>query len=291
MIRVSNIERFATHDGPGIRTTIFLQGCPLHCPWCANPETWTMQAQLMHDSKKCISCQRCMNVCKERAISFPFHWDMKRCTYCHACEDACLESALHFSSHDMEIEEVVEEVLKDEAYYENSHGGVTISGGEPCMQLKPLIELLKALKKRGLHTALETTGNYSVENLKQILPYVDLFLYDIKHVDKEKLKNFTGADLDLILNNLQQVPKEKVIIRMPVIPDFNGDVCQEVIQMAKKYNIQEVNLLPFHTLGANKWNQIEKEYMYKNYKMLDRKELEAYISYGKKIGVTVKIGG
>ena len=291
MIRVSNIERFATHDGPGIRTTIFLQGCPLHCPWCANPETWTIEAQLMHDQKKCIGCGSCKEACLQNAITFPFHWDAKKCIHCHACENVCLESAIHFSSHDMNLDDVMKEVLKDEAYYKKSQGGVTISGGEPCMQSQALLQLLQCLKEHGIHTALETTGHYSLETLQKVLPYVDLFLFDIKHVDRVKLKEVTGADLDLILNNLKHIPKEKVIVRMPVIPGFNMDVCQEVIQIAHDYNIEEVNLLPFHTLGANKWVQIQKEYAYKEKKMLDRKELESYIPYGKGLGVKVKIGG
>ena len=291
MIRVSNIERFATHDGPGIRTTIFLQGCPLHCPWCANPETWTIQAQLMQDQKKCIGCGNCTEACKQKAITFPFYWDAKKCIHCYACEDVCLESAIHFSSHDMTLDDVMKEVLKDEAYYKKSQGGVTISGGEPCMHMDILYSLLKKLKEHGIHTAIETTGYCSSAVLERILPFVDLFLWDIKHVDKEKLKEVTGADLDLILNNLKHIPKEKVILRMPVIPGFNKDVCRDVIQIAHDYHIKEVDLLPFHLFGANKWEQIKKEYVYKGQKMLDRNELESYVVYGEMLNIKVKIGG
>ena len=291
MIKVSNIERFATHDGPGIRTTIFLQGCPLHCPWCANPETWTKEAQLMYDERKCIQCQSCMEVCPTHAISFPFHWDSKKCIHCQKCIDTCLQSAIHFSSQDMKDDEILHEILKDELYYQKSQGGVTFSGGEPCMQAKALIGLLKQLKQHNIHIAFETTGNYATSTLLQVMEYVDLFLFDMKHIDKDTLKEVTGADLDLILKNLNQIPKEKVIVRMPVIPGFNQHICKEVIQLAKSYSIQEVDLLPFHTLGSNKWEQIQREYAYKDKNMLDRKELESYVDYGKELGILVKIGG
>ena len=120
MIRISNIEKFATHDGPGIRTTVFLKGCPLHCPWCANPETWKIEPVLMHDIRKCVGCKTCMHVCKQSAISFPFHWDMDTCVYCKKCEEYCLQDAISFAGKDMEIEDVVYEVLKDKEYYEQS---------------------------------------------------------------------------------------------------------------------------------------------------------------------------
>lgn len=291
MIKVSNIERFATHDGPGIRTTVFLQGCPLHCPWCANPETWTMEAQLMYDERKCIQCKSCMEVCPSNAIEFPFHWDSKKCTYCQDCIENCLESAIHFSSENMEVDEILHEVLKDELYYQKSQGGVTFSGGEPCMQASMLLELFQKLKQHHIHIAVETTGNYATSVLLQVMDYVDLFLFDMKHVDAKLLKETTGADLDLILTNLKQIPSHKVILRMPVIPGFNQNVCKDVIHLAKQYSIQEVDLLPFHTLGSNKWKQLKQNYVYKDMKMLDRKELESYITYGKELGILVKIGG
>ena len=119
MIRVSNIEKFATHDGPGIRTTVFLKGCPLHCPWCANPETWKMEPVLMHDKRKCVECKTCMGVCPQQAISFPFQWDIDKCIYCKKCEDACLQDAISFVGNDMEIDEVIKEILKDKDYLIN----------------------------------------------------------------------------------------------------------------------------------------------------------------------------
>ena len=294
MIRISNIEKFATHDGPGIRTTVFLKGCFLHCPWCANPETWKSEPVLMHDAKKCVECKTCMHVCERGAISFPFKWDMDKCIYCKKCENYCLQDAISFAEKDMEINEVVKEVLKDKDYFDQSNGGITISGGEPFMQLDAFLELIKQCKNNGLHVAVETTGNYCLDTLKEALPYIDLFLMDLKHLDAQKLKDITGGNLDLILNNFKYLAQHcpnKVIVRMPVIPRFNDDICEDVIRFCANLKLSEVNLLPFHTMGKSKWNQLNKEFMYDKDKMMDRNDLTPYIDVGKQLGVYVKIGG
>lgn len=294
MINVSNIERFATHDGPGIRTTIFLKGCPLHCPWCANPETWDVRPVLMHNATKCVNCQRCKQVCTNNAITFPFQWHQDRCQLCHKCEDICLEEAISFSGQAMEIQDIVEEVLKDKDYYLQSDGGITISGGEPLFQLASFLELVKALKKEGLHVAIETTGNYSLETLKKALPYIDLFLMDCKHLDRKKLKEVTGGNTDLILNNFRYLANhcpDKVIVRIPVIPRFNDDLCKDVIDFAKEIGLHEVNLLPFHSMGKSKWEQLNRNFIYDKDPMMAKEELQEFVSYGKEIGIRVKIGG
>ncbi len=294
MINVSNIERFATHDGPGIRTTVFLKGCMLHCPWCANPETWNIKPILMHDERKCVGCEECKRNCPTSSITFPFSWNMNRCIYCHACENVCLQDAISFSGKEMEIKDIVKEVLKDQDYYKQSHGGVTISGGEPFYQFDAFVELIKELKKNGLHVAVETTGNYSIARLKKVYPYVDLFLMDLKHLNSEKLNKVTGACLDLILDNfkyLSKIDPSKVIVRMPVIPRFNEDMCESVIQFAYENHLPEVNLLPFHTMGKNKWEQLNKEFVYAKDRMMDKSVLTKYVEYGKRLGVLVKVGG
>ena len=294
MIRISNIEKFATHDGPGIRTTVFLKGCFLHCPWCANPETWKSEPVLMHDAKKCVECKTCMHVCERGAISFPFQWDMDKCIYCKKCENYCLQDAISFAGKDMEINEVIKEVLKDKDYFDQSNGGITISGGEPFMQLDAFLELIKQCKNNGLHVAVETTGNYCLDTLKEALSYIDLFLMDLKHLDAQKLKDITGGNLDLILNNFKYLAQHcpnKVIVRMPVIPRFNDDICEDVIRFCANLKLSEVNLLPFHTMGKSKWNQLNKEFMYDKDKMMDRNDLTPYIDVGKQLGVYVKIGG
>lgn len=298
MIKVSNIERFATHDGPGIRTTVFLKGCPLHCPWCANPETWTIDSLLMHDEKKCVRCHYCQKECKEKAISFQpqFALEKEKCTVCGRCVDVCIPEALSISGEEMTVENIVGEVRKDEPYYKNSNGGITLSGGEPFFQFDEMFDLLKALKKKSYHVALETTGMYSLDRLIQVEPYVDLFLHDIKQFDAKLLKDVTGADLNTILKNLDHLSEhcsDKVIVRVPVIPDFNEDegFIRNVIDFAKDKNFKEVNLLPYHSLGKNKWHNLKKDYKYENEKMMDKESLYPYIDYGKQKGIKVKIGG
>ncbi len=296
MINVSNIERFALHDGPGIRTTVFLKGCPLHCPWCANPETWSVYPILMHDERKCVRCQQCLKVCKKKAISFlpQFHVEYQTCDACGNCVDECIPDALSINGKEMSLEEIIEIVSKDNDYYEHSNGGVTLSGGEPLFQFEDVKCLLKELKKRNYSIALETTGMYSNECLKEIEPYVDLFLHDIKHLDKEKLKNVTGAELDLILKNLEylsQTCPNKVIVRVPVIPNFNQDCLESIILFSKEKGFKEVNLLPYHSMGKNKWNNLQRKYVYEDLKMMAKEELENYISFGKDNEIVVKIGG
>lgn len=298
MIKVSQIEKFATHDGPGIRTTIFLQGCSLRCPWCANPETWTMNPVLMHDVRKCINCQRCQKHCEQQAIAFlpEFCYEASCCVQCGNCVDECLTNALRLSSQSYEIDDVVNEVLKDKEYYENSCGGVTISGGEPLVQFEAFLELASALKQQGLHVAIETTGHYSLEKLKQVMPYVDLFLFDLKHIQPERFHAFTKGNLNLILNNLKYLASEvpnKVMVRIPVIPSFNYDeqTLKRMLEYVQELGIVEVNLLPYHTLGKNKWQQLNRRYTLDGYEMLQAKELELYVEYGNRLGLNMKIGG
>ena len=156
MINVFNIEKFATHDGPGIRTTIFLKGCNLHCPWCANPESWSLKPTLMYDLRKCIKCKKCVNACKQKAISFDkkFLYDRLKCIYCKKCSESCLTQALTFAGKELSINTIVDEVMKDKDYFDNSNGGITISGGEPFVQFEAMMKLIKALKKQNLHIAM-----------------------------------------------------------------------------------------------------------------------------------------
>ena len=298
MISVANIERFATHDGPGIRTVVFLKGCPLRCPWCANRETWSLKPLVMHDERKCVKCGCCAALCPQKAISFTpeFQLNYDECTNCFKCVDECLNDALSVSGRYLSIEEIIKEIKKDDAYYRNSQGGVTLSGGEPLYQGAKSLELLISLKAAGYHTALETTGNYRLELLKEAEPYVDLFLFDLKHCDAQKLKEVTGGDLQLILHNLKYLSEkcpEKVIVRVPVIPGFNYDeeTIHGIIQLVKELNLSEIDLLPFHNLGKDKWHKLQAAYDYEDEKMLAAEELKKYKEYIEKMGMIAKIGG
>lgn len=298
MINVFNIERFAIHDGDGIRTVVFLKGCPLHCPWCANPESWDPNPQLLYDKKKCIKCRECEKHCKSGAIYFidnEFHYDKSKGDLCKESVENCPTGSLSIAGEPMSVEEIVYVVMKDIDYYENSNGGVTISGGEPFTQYEGLLALLKAFKDKGLNTAVETTGHCDPEQFKTVEPYVDTFLFDIKHLNSPLLKKTTGIDKDRVMANFQYIANtcpKKIVIRVPVIPGFNYDdtFLNEVIMLGKENKVREINLLPYHTLGKSKWDQVMKKY-YSDQKMLDKKALEKYKTIGQEMGVYVKIGG
>ncbi len=299
MIKVTNIERFATHDGPGIRTAVFLKGCPLYCPWCANPETQTLHPELLYTKRKCTGCHMCENNCPSKAIHFDqqgvFHYDRTLCTNCRECERNCLYDAIEFQGNDMELAAIMKEVLKDKDYYDNSGGGITISGGEPFVQLDGLISILEASKEKGLDTAVETTGNYSLESLKRAEPYIDHYLYDFKHLDDQVLKEFTGGNGPLIkanLNYLLEHNAQKVFVRMPIIPGFNyeEELIKNTLDYLKQLGAERVNLLPYHTLGKEKYERMGKTYELSG-TMLREEDLEEFHQYALGLGLESKIGG
>ena len=299
MLRVMEIERFALHDGPGIRTVVFLQGCPLFCPWCANPESQIIRKQLMYFEDKCVKCKTCLVNCPKKAIKFidnELVFNRNMCGECQVCGDVCPKNAIRFSGQNKSIDEIMLEVMKDKDYYDDSNGGITISGGEPFVQYEGFLNLLKESKRKGLNIAVETTGNVDLSRIIEAEPFIDLFLFDIKHVDKKKLFEITGGDLEKILSNLEYISSKnlnKVIIRVPVIPTFNYDdkTLNEIIDLACKYKVKELHLLPFHNLGKNKYEQIDRKYQFADMKMLDKKELNKYLDIGENKGITIKIGG
>lgn len=299
MARVMDIERFALHDGPGIRTVVFMQGCPLFCPWCANPESQMIKKQLMHIQSKCTKCKTCLNNCHKSAINFiddKIIFNRDSCGECEICGGVCPNNAIHFSGKIKGINEIIDEVMKDKEYYDDSNGGMTISGGEPFVQYDDFLQLLKEGKKRGLNIAVETTGNVDINKIIEAEPYIDLFLFDIKHSEKKKLEEVTGGDLDKIIKNLEYIASKnpnKIIIRVPVIPTFNYEdkTINEIIDLACKYKIKELHLLPFHTLGKNKYDQIGKKYTFADVKMLNKEELKKYIDIGENKGLKIVIGG
>lgn len=297
MIDVTNIQRFATHDGPGIRTTIFLKGCPLHCPWCANPETQSQHQELFYDQRRCTHCLTCVSNCPTQALTFrgdhlDYNW--QRCQHCLKCVDNCLNDAISFQSHMMDVDSIMEPVLSDVEYYKESNGGMTISGGEPFVQFEGVLELLKSAKTKKIDTAVETTGNYAQDLLKQAYPYVDHYLYDFKHLDDAVLKEITGGDGTLIKENLKYLlsrDPDKVNVRIPIIPGFNYDheLLIKTIDYLDSIGVRKINLLPYHTLGKVKYEKLGWDYKAPA-KMLDKKGLEEYHRYILDSGMESKIG-
>lgn len=265
---VLSIEKTSVHDGPGLRTSIFLKGCPLHCLWCHNPESQAFTPELYYFDEKCIRCGACMYSCRKgcHVVAKEEHIiDRSKCTACNACVAACPYSALEVKGEYMDANTVLAEAEKDRPYYEASGGGITVSGGEPLSQFDYTCELLAEAKTRGFHTCLETCGYAPAEKLLKIREYVDLFLYDFKESNKENHKRYTGVDNDLIINNLKEIDKlgSKSILRCPIIPGLNdrAEHLQEIAGLAGQLkNIKEINIMPYHSYGKSKSRNIGKEY-------------------------------
>ena len=250
--RIINIQRFSIHDGPGIRTTVFLKGCNLRCLWCHNPESQHPEPQRMFYRHKCVGCGACSRVC-EKAM-------LLQCDNCGKCVDVCQHSARELVGRTISARELFAELMKDKAYYATSGGGVTFSGGEPLLQPEFVETILRMCKEAGLHTAIETAGDVSWQTFSRVLPYVDLFLYDIKAVDAQVHKHCTGVPNDRILENarkLMEICPEKLLFRMPVVPGYNDTQVAAAAAFTEGFPLE---LLPYHATGVGKYDALGVEY-------------------------------
>lgn len=279
---IFNIQRFSLHDGPGIRTTIFFKGCPLSCLWCQNPEGLSSSKELFQYSDKCINCHSCLKNCPEKAISFDGPEpviDRSICKLCMTCTDNCPTGALEAIGKEVSIQEVTDQVLKDMVIFEESGGGVTLSGGEPLMQEAFVIELLKAMKELNVNTAVETSGYVSLETLKMISPWTDLFLYDIKLIDPEESIKYTGISSKPVIDNFKYLAQNgsQIKVRMPLIPGINDqhEHLQLVAEALKENGINELELIPYHNFGRNKYRGLNKDYLLQELEPPSKKQMAA----------------
>lgn len=277
---IFNIQKFCLHDGPGIRTTIFFKGCPLHCLWCANPESQLFTRQITYNQRNCQLCQKCITSCSKQALSIENNQikiNYQKCNQCLKCALLCENAALKIEGYEKEIDEIVEEVLKDKVFYEESNGGVTFSGGEVLYHHKQAKEIIKQLKKENIHIAIETTGYIDTDIFIDFIQDVDLLLFDFKHHDSIKHKEGTGVYNDLIIKNLTiaKSMNKDILVRMPIIPQFNDSIedAKKTALLFKEIGINEIELLPFHQLGENKYHLLQKKYQYLQYKQYDKKDL------------------
>jgi pyruvate formate lyase activating enzyme len=265
---VFNIQKFSIHDGPGVRTTVFLKGCPLRCRWCSNPESQLSRVQIMYHSDNCMHCRKCVGTCPAKAITEAedgrIHIDFNKCTGCLTCVQGCPGRALTNEGEYKTIDEVVDVCMQDIDFYEESGGGVTISGGEGMMQPDFVEALILRLKENGIHTATETTGCVGEEVFHRLAPLFDLLLFDMKHYDSEKHKTGTGAGNELILKNLRWAQKMglNILPRIPVIPTFNSEMpdAEGMAKLLHDIGLTRVQLLPFHQMGERKYEFLNRDY-------------------------------
>ena len=296
---VFDIMHFSTRDGPGIRTTVFLKGCPLHCQWCHNPESQSTGFELLLRPNLCIACGTCLSVCPEGAIAIVdgvITTDRAKCTLCGDCVETCTAEARAIVGRQMTAGEVMAEILKDGPFYDESGGGVTFSGGEALLQPDFLLELLQSCKEKGLHTALDTSGLASWKVIERLRPYVDLFLYDLKALDDQVHREFTGVSNRLIFSNLRRLTElgQSIILRLPLIPGVNDS--QDAIAAVGSFaaslpNLIHLEILPYHQAGVEKYRRLAKDYALAGTVPPSREKLDAIAEVLRGYRLNIQVGG
>lgn len=296
---VFDIKKYSIHDGPGIRTTVFLKGCPLSCWWCHNPESQSSLPAIFYRPERCIGCGICIESCPRQALELTrtgVKTDLSKCTACGICADRCPSGARELVGTEMTVEEVVAEIKKDLLFYDQSGGGVTFSGGEPLLQPEFLIALLQECGKFEFHRAVDTSGFAPLSVLLEVARYTDLFLYDVKMMDSEKHKKYTGVGNELILSNLRALAESgaAINVRIPIIPGINDDdenIEQTGLFVASLPNVCRVNILPYHSAGRSKYEKWGREYLLPEVMPPTENAMQHIAKTLSQYGLDVKIGG
>ena len=291
---VTDIQRFSIHDGPGIRTLVFMKGCPLRCPWCSNPETQLRDPEIAFFEHRCIGCGRCVAACHRSAIKQIGVVDRDRCDLCGNCVEACPAKAIQRIGEAMSTERLYAEIMKDEIFFKNSGGGVTFSGGEPLSQPEFLISMLEILQEAGVHVAIETSGYAEWAVLEKASSKTDLFYYDTKILDSQRHVAVLGADNTIILENLSKLSSlgKEIIVRIPVIPDYTDgedNIFGLLEFVASLESVGKIELLPFHNYGKSKYICLGRPYTLKGLGTVDKQSLKSIVTRGAGLGLDVAV--
>ncbi len=302
MKNITNIQKFSIHDGDGIRTSVFFKGCPLKCEWCHNPETQRYEREMQFDPGKCTGCGACVKACNNQALAMKDGkpvLDKEACTLCGRCENYCPAGIREIVGREYTVKELVKELMKDQIFYEDSGGGVTLSGGEVMtMDMDYILAVARELKRQDITLTIDTCGYVQYERFQALLPYVNTFLYDVKVMDPELHKKYIGADNKLILENLVRLARDgaRIYIRIPTIKEVNGNEknMRETIAFLKEHDIHpaQVNLLPYHDTGSGKYPKLDMEYKGTDLHAPDKEEMKNFVQLFADAGfANTKIGG